>query len=111
MNDILIDGRNLSESERRRYYDEWQESGLKQIQFCQAQRLPLASFRYWHKKYQKEKPALMPGFSRVAIKKSEGTPEAVDKTAVMVGIKLANQTQLQLSLSVKQLIDLIRGIA
>lgn len=108
INDTLNDVKAINDEERVRYYDDWQASGLKMAQFCRERQLPVHRFYYWCKRFQKEKTPSTTGFSSVELTPSKRTPTSND-TLVDVGIKLPNAIQLQLTLSIPQLLILVRG--
>lgn len=103
----LIDAKNISNEEKARYYKEWRASGLKAAQFCKERQLPFNSFRYWCKRYQKETSPK--GFVPVALTPKKITPIANDPL-LNIGMRLPNQIQFQLNVSMKQLIELLRGV-
>ena len=86
--------------------DEWKASGLKTAEFCRKNQLPLKSFRYWCKQYPKTKENK--GFAPVAL--TAKITQTLNDLSLNIGMRLPNQIQFQLNLSVKQFVELLRGI-
>lgn len=103
----LINTKALTDEERRRYYGTWKSSGLSKAEFCREQGIPIETFHYWHKCYRKTE-AHTGGFSQVHLK--QVSTEISYEKGIELGMRLSNQTQFQMTLSIQQLITLVRGI-
>ena len=103
----------FSQEEMYLAVEKWQESGLSQSKFCKEERITFHIFKYWHKKFIKEK-----GQSKVAKKKSakkfipvkiEKTPNPFCKDKDFIEIIYPNGVQLScpVSMDVQQIRTLI----
>lgn len=127
-NETLIDVNNLSDEEKRQYYRDWKRSGLKALAFCMERHLPFTPFRGWCKQFKKEeqlqnnaflpvsapskiiKDASHDGFSCVTVKQERTAANSMESVGLPVGMKWPNEVQLQMTLTLPQLVGLIRGV-
>lgn len=94
-------GARFSRAEISRLISEFERSGLTQVVFCRERELNLGTFRFWMKRYRKEKRI---GFREVMVK-----PDPAIALESM--IRFADGMEVQLGgLSVEQLAGLIRRI-
>lgn len=108
MSNDLIDTRKLTDLERRRFYSEWSQSGLSKTRFCKEQRIPVETFYYWHRRYR-QGASFKEGFSLLQVKRTK--TESTYEQGVEIGMRLPSQVQLQMKVSMAQLIELIRGLS
>jgi len=112
--DTLIDVKNLSDAEKRKYCKEWKDSELTAAEFCRAKQLPVSSFLYWQKIYRKNVAMKSPssaGFSPVTVKHPAALSEACESGKVDVNIQLSHGLQIHLNLSAPQLCSLIQELS
>lgn len=53
-----------SSEQMRKYYDQWQSSGLSRMAFCKQEKINYATFNYWHKQFTTDQRS---GFSEVTL--------------------------------------------
>lgn len=64
-----------SSEKMRKFYDQWQQSGLSRMAFCKQENINYATFNYWHKQFTTDQPT---GFAEIPIQhESEFTSELI----------------------------------
>jgi len=84
--------------------EQWEESRMSQVEFCQSRKIPKSTFYYWRKKHKEGKESSENPFIPVTIK-NENKSIAVDS-----GITIHYPNGVRITIASQPTIDYIRKL-